>query len=73
VSDLAWPGVALVVSLAVLWRVDAFSRRWAVGSTHGKRLSALESKVSQSASLDEVTVLRDKLTHLTNRLGSERR
>lgn len=72
-TALAWPAVALVVALAVLWRVDAFGRRWAVGSTQGKRLSALEARVSQSASLDEVTVLRDKLTQLTNRLGPEGR
>lgn len=72
-SALAWPAVALVVSLALLWRGDVFLRRWALGTTIGKRVSALEAQVSQKASLDEVGVLRDNLTKLTNRLGPHQR
>lgn len=72
-SSYAWPIVALVVSLALLWRLDAFARRWALGSTMAKRVSALEAQVSGKASLDEVTVLRDTLTKIVNRLGREGR
>jgi hypothetical protein len=72
VSYLPWPFVALTLGGLLLWRVDAFARRWAIGQTLAKRVATLEAQVATKASLDEAQVLRDKLTALTNRVGPPR-
>lgn len=71
-SSLAWPLVALLLGGAVLWRLDAFARRWTVGQLLAKRVAEVEAHARSRASLDEVTVLRDRLQEVVNRLGPKR-
>lgn len=71
-STIAWPLVALLLGGAVLWRVDAFARRWTVGQMLARRVAEVETHASSRASLDEVAAIRDRLQAIENRLGPKR-
>lgn len=66
---LAWPEVAVMLGFTVLWRVDAFARRWDVGTALARRLAELELAIATKASAAELAAVREKLTQIQARLG----
>lgn len=76
-SAIAWPAVALVLGLVLLWRLDAFSRRWEVAKGFGETLTTLvtwlkdmrDNQLPSKADAKDLAEVREMLTRLSNRMG----